>query len=256
MVTSIAPVQDGELTDQIHDGLATVGLSPAEHAVDAAYVSPARIERGQRVHGITLLGPVVPDHSHQAKSAACFDKAAFAIDWDRRQATCPTARPAGMAAPAHHGHDYIQVKFDKATCLACPVRPQCTDAVSGPRSLALLPTRELHKIQQRNRLNQQPARTHRPGLQRHSLHLRVDHSARGLPPDRERALGDGACQTVNDVGKPYAGEPHVRFEAAGTGNRASRHRASPRPILRSVTSHHRRSRLTAVRRGSNNFALS
>ncbi|MGW1038467.1 transposase [Streptomyces sp. NPDC002547] len=52
------------------------------------------------------------------------------------------------------GHDYIQIKFDKATCLACPVRPECTDAVSGPRSLALLPTRELHEIQQHNRLDQ------------------------------------------------------------------------------------------------------
>ncbi|WP_329347529.1 transposase [Streptomyces sp. NBC_01261] len=52
------------------------------------------------------------------------------------------------------GHDYIQVTFGKATCLACPVRPQCADAVSGPRSLALLPTRELHEIQQHNRLDQ------------------------------------------------------------------------------------------------------
>jgi hypothetical protein len=38
----------------------------------------------------------------------------------------------------------------------------------------------------------------------HPLHLRVDQPARGLPPDRERALGDGACQPVNDVGKPGA----------------------------------------------------
>ena len=33
--------------------------------------------------------------------------------------------------------------------------------------------------------------------------------------ERERALGDGACQPVNDVGKPGAGELHARFEAAG-----------------------------------------
>ncbi|MEN8651623.1 transposase [Streptomyces sp. 21So2-11] len=124
VATTIARVQDGELTDQVHDDLAAINLTPAEHAVDAACISPARIERAQRVHGITLLGPVVPDHSHQAKSGA------------------------------GSGHDYIQVKFDKATCLACPVRPLCTNAVSGPRSLALLPTRELHEIQQRNRLDQ------------------------------------------------------------------------------------------------------
>ena len=115
VATTIAPVQDGRLTAQIHDDLAAIDLTPDEHAVDAAYISPVQIERARRVHGITLLGLVAPDHSHQAKSGAGFDKAA---------------------------------------CLACPVRPQCTAAVSGPRSLALLPTRELHEIQQHNRLDQ------------------------------------------------------------------------------------------------------
>ncbi|MEV8211453.1 hypothetical protein AB0P40_41555, partial [Streptomyces sp. NPDC079189] len=31
---------------------------------------------------------------------------------------------------------------------------------------------------------------------------------------RKRTQGDSACQSVNDVGKPCAGEPHARFEAA------------------------------------------
>ncbi|TFV29880.1 IS5/IS1182 family transposase [Streptomyces sp. T1317-0309] len=60
VATTIAPVQDGELTAQIHDALAAMDLTPAEHAVDAAYVSPTQIERAQRVHGITLLGPSCP----------------------------------------------------------------------------------------------------------------------------------------------------------------------------------------------------
>lgn len=89
VATTIAPVQDGELTAQIHDDLAAIDLTPAEHAVDAAYVSPAQIERARRVHGITLLGPVAPDHSHQAKNGAGFGKAAFSIDWEHRRATCP-----------------------------------------------------------------------------------------------------------------------------------------------------------------------
>ncbi|MEU4302160.1 group II intron maturase-specific domain-containing protein [Kitasatospora aureofaciens] len=53
--------------------------------------------------------------------------------------------------------------------------------------------------------------------------------ARGLPPDRERTRGDGACQPVNDVGKPCAGELHARFEAAGTGNAASATAPVPDP---------------------------
>lgn len=226
VATTIAPVQDGELTAQIHDDLAQVSLTPAEHAVDAAYINPAQIERAHRVHSITLLGPVVPDHSHQAKRGAGFGKAAFAIDWDRCQATCPQGTVSREWRPLHiNGHNYIQVKFDKATCLACPVRPQCTKAVSGPRSLALLPTRELHEIQQRNRLDQRtedwqrryairagieatlaerphlrpapgplprpaedprPARTDRPGLQRHPHH-RLDRRP-DAPPTSTQPL--------------------------------------------------------------------
>ena len=61
------------------------------------------------------------------------------------------------------------------------------------------------------------------------LHLWADHSARGLPSARERARGDGACQPVNGVGKPCAGELHARFEAAGTGNGASATAPVPGP---------------------------
>ena len=31
------------------------------------------------------------------------------------------------------------------------------------------------------------------------------------------------------VGKPYAGEPHVRFEVAGAGDGSARYRARARP---------------------------
>ncbi|MGW7417921.1 transposase [Streptomyces sp. NPDC054863] len=93
---------------------------------------------------------------------AGFDKAAFAVDWDRHRASCPQGNPSREWRPLHiNGHDYIQVKFDKSTRLACPVRPQCTNTVNGPRSPALLPTRELHEIQKQNRLDQ-----HTEGWQR------------------------------------------------------------------------------------------
>jgi len=28
-------------------------------------------------------------------------------------------------------------------------------------------------------------------------------------------MGDSACLTVNNIGKPYAGKPHVRFDEGG-----------------------------------------
>jgi hypothetical protein len=191
VATTIAPVQDGKLTAQIHDDLAAIDLTPAEHAVDAAYVSPVQIERARRVHGITLLGPVAPDHSHQAKNGAGFDKAAFTIDWEHRRATCPQGNLSREWRPLRiSGHDYIQVKFDKAISLARPVRPQCTDAVSGPRSLALLPTRELHEIQQHNRLDQRTEDWQRRYAIRAGIEATLSQNVRtyGLRRTRYRGL--------------------------------------------------------------------
>ncbi|MEU5548060.1 transposase [Streptomyces sioyaensis] len=123
--------------------------------VDAAYITPARIERAHRVHGITMLGPVVPDHLHQAKTGSGFDKSALTVDWDNQQVTCPRDQVSRHWGPLRiSGHDYIQVRFDKAACPACSDRPRCTTSATHPRALALLPTRELHEIQTRNRLDQ------------------------------------------------------------------------------------------------------
>lgn len=124
--------------------------------VDTAYISPAQIERARRVHGITLLGPVAPDHSYQAKSGNGFDKSAFAVDWENEQVTCPQGEVSRHWGPLRiSGLDYVQATFDKTTYLACPVRSQCTASATRPRAVSLLPTRELHEIQARNRLDQQ-----------------------------------------------------------------------------------------------------
>jgi hypothetical protein len=56
------------------------------------------------------------------------------------------------ARPQPPGQERGRLRQDHLSGLPRP--PQCTEAVSGPRSLALLPTRELHEIQQHNRLDQ------------------------------------------------------------------------------------------------------
>ncbi|MFF4484686.1 IS1182 family transposase [Streptomyces sp. NPDC001520] len=199
VATTTAPVQDGELTERIHDDLAEARLAPAEHVVDAAYIAPARIERALRVHGITLLGPVVPDHSHQAKSGDGFDKSAFTVDWDNEQATCPSGQLSRNWQPLRiNGHDYIQVRFDKITCLACTDRPQCTTSATRPRALALLPTRELHEIQTRNRLDQQTEDWQRRYAIRAGIEATISQNVRtcGLRRSRYRGLARTHVQHV------------------------------------------------------------
>lgn len=154
VATTISTVQDGELTERIHDDLAEGRMLPREHVVDSAYVTAGKIERAQRVHQVELLGPLDRDHSHQARARQGFDKSCFAIDWDRHEATCPQGHTStGWGPMRSGGHEYLQVGFDRNTCLDCPVRSQCTDSAVEPRSIALLP-RRLHEIQTRNRLDQ------------------------------------------------------------------------------------------------------
>ncbi|MFC8662018.1 transposase [Streptomyces sp. NPDC057199] len=156
VTTTIAPVQDGQLTEQIHDDLAARCLAPAEHIVDITHLSPAHIERAQRVHGITLLGPVLADNSRQAKAGSGFAKAAFTIDWVNEQAAiCPRgAMSVSWTTLNISDHIYFQARFAEADCRPCPDRALCTSSTTGSRSVAVLP-QLLHEIQMRNRLDQQ-----------------------------------------------------------------------------------------------------
>ena len=53
----------------------------------------------------------------------------------------------------HGDTEVIVVKFDTATCRACPVRDQCTTAARGGRQLTLRP-QELHQALARARAQQ------------------------------------------------------------------------------------------------------
>ncbi|MEU2874685.1 IS1182 family transposase [Streptomyces olivoreticuli] len=199
VATTIAPVQDGELTGRIHEDLAAAALAPGEHVVNAAYITPARIERAERVHGITLLGPIVPAHSHQARDRSGFDKSAFIINWDTHKAICPQGSASREWRPLRiSGHDYIQVKFAKADCLSCPVRSQCTNSADRPRALALLPTRELHEIQTLNRLDQQSEEWQRRYAIRAGIEATLSQNVRtcGLRRTRYRGLRKTHVQHV------------------------------------------------------------
>ncbi|WP_411089757.1 transposase [Streptomyces sp. 061-3] len=198
VATTIAPVQDGQLTGQIHDDLAQTALTPAEHLVDAAYITPAHVQRAQQVHGITLLAPIVADPSRQAQSGEGFGKSAFTIDWDLQQATCPRGKTSTQPGTLRiNGHEYLQFRFAKADCLACPDRHPCTASATRPRSIALLP-QPLHEIQVRNRLDQQTEEWQRRYAVRAGIEATLSQTVRsnGLRRTRYRGLAKTHVQHV------------------------------------------------------------
>ena len=131
------------MTETIHDTLSAKGLTPAEHVVDAGYTS-ADIALAARARGITLVGPLLEDTSPQARNGG-YTTAAFTIDWDTEQLTCPQgAVNTSWSRCTQRGTEAIVVRFDTATCTPCPVRDKCTTATRSGRQLSLRP-REVHE---------------------------------------------------------------------------------------------------------------
>ena len=87
------------------------------------------------------MGPVHDDGSWQARTAPGLAAACFAVDWAAQAVTCPAGQRSRYWTPAHNaeGKDVIVVRFDTATCRACPLQAQCTKATRKGRPLTLRP---------------------------------------------------------------------------------------------------------------------
>jgi len=154
VATTDATVPDAAMTAPIHDALDRRGLLPAEHHVDSGYPSAELVAHAARDHGIALISPMLADTSRQARAGTGFHAAAFTIDWDAKQATCPQGQTSSNWSPAtQRGTDTIVVKFATNTCGPCPVRDQCTTAARGGRQLTLKP-QPLHETLQTSRAEQ------------------------------------------------------------------------------------------------------
>ena len=138
--TTDPTVPDSQMTAPIHARLAGRHLLPDEHLVDSGYPSAELLVSSLATFGITLVTPMLADTSAQARAGAGFDRAAFAIDFDARQATCPQGHITRSWNPVtQRGTDTIVITFAKGTCGPCPVRAQCTSAASGRRQLTVHP---------------------------------------------------------------------------------------------------------------------
>jgi hypothetical protein len=142
------------MTMPIHQDLAERELLPAEHLMDAGYACAAHIVDCHTDHGVRLVTPVRADRSHQARAKTGFERDAFTIDFDRKQATCPQNAVSTMWNEARYGgEDVVVVTFPASTCIPCPVRTQCTHSAQRRRQLTLRP-RHLHEALQTARAEQ------------------------------------------------------------------------------------------------------
>ena len=85
----MATEQDSEVLARFHENLAQTHLLPAEHFMDAAYVSGELIYSSLQDYGIELVCPARPDTSWQSKAKHGFSITDFFIDWEAKQVICP-----------------------------------------------------------------------------------------------------------------------------------------------------------------------
>ena len=134
--TTLATRPDVDMTDTIHAHLAERKLLPGEHLLDAGYVDAGSLASAQQDFGVDLIGPAPLDTTWQAQNHPDFALARFAIDWPAQTVTCPEGKQSRVwsASQDTFGNSVFHVQFDKHDCAGCPVRSQCTRAVSGPRA--------------------------------------------------------------------------------------------------------------------------
>ncbi|MEU4233665.1 IS1182 family transposase [Nonomuraea sp. NPDC026600] len=138
VATTDATVPDSQMTEKIHQMLAARRLLPGEHYLDSGYPSAELLVGARKTFGIALITPVLLDHSSQARAAADYDRAAFTIDWDAEQVTCPQGQASSSwSRCTQRDTEAIVVKFSGEICRPCPVRSLCTSAKKGGLQLTI-----------------------------------------------------------------------------------------------------------------------
>ncbi|MGW2370442.1 transposase [Streptomyces sp. NPDC001667] len=150
--TTDATVPDVKATAGIQHRLAARNLAPGEHYLDAGYLS-ADLHAAAK-NNITMITPLMADHSPQARAGQGFAKSNFRIDWRSRTVRCPEGSTStGWHPVTQHQHDAIVVEFDQHTYRACPSQQRCTTPARGSGMLTLRPE-EAHEALTRARTEQ------------------------------------------------------------------------------------------------------
>jgi len=186
--TTVATVQDVEMTATIQEELVKAGIKPEEQIVDTGYVEADLLASSQQ-RGIKLVGPTMPDSSWQAKAGKGFDLAHFSIDWTTLQATCPQGQQSSRLSQAGKR---MEVVFATEVCAACPVRGDCTRSQTTGRVLHLRPQAAHEALQAQRQVEQTPEFRQQYAL-RSGIEGTLSQAVRGMGMRRSRY--DGLART-------------------------------------------------------------
>jgi transposase len=141
IITTPATTPDCVMGPTIVRDLAARDLLPGTHLLDSGYVDAELLVTAQTQYQIDVLGPPFGSYSRQRRAREGYDLQAFVIDWETQQARCPQGHTSVNCRPGHDvsGDPVIRIRFDRATCRACPTRRACTSSHAAPRQLTVRP---------------------------------------------------------------------------------------------------------------------
>ncbi len=154
--TTVANVQDVEVTATIQQELAQADLLPQEQIVDTGYVDADLLVSSQQDYGIKLVGPILSDNSWQAQAGNGFDAAHFRIDWQANCATCPQGQQSARWTPLSDP-ERIEIVFARTICARCPCRTDCTRSQTTGRVLHVRPQAAQEALLARRQEQETPA---------------------------------------------------------------------------------------------------
>lgn len=148
VLTTVATTPDSVVLPDIQAALAARDLTPAEHLVDAGYVSAANLVNSQ-ADQIDLVGPARGAGGWQTRLDDGLTAAQFVIDWTAEQVRCPDGKVSARWSPTtgRSGQAQISVQFAASDCQVCPLRARCVDSASRPRAMTLLPQAQHDALQ-------------------------------------------------------------------------------------------------------------
>jgi transposase len=172
-----------------HD-LAARELLTGTHLLDSGYVDADYLATAQRQYQIDVIGPPFGSYSRQHQTGQGYDLQAFVLDWEAQQAHCPQRHASVHWGPGHDvsGGPVIRIRFDRATCRACPARRACTAAKDAPRQLAVR-TQAHHEVIQAARQRRETAEFRAQYALQAGVESRLSQGIRRFDLRRSRYIG-------------------------------------------------------------------
>ena len=190
VITTPATTPDCVMGPAIEQDLAARELLPGTHLLDSGYVDADLLVTAQTQHQIDVIGPPFGSYSWQHQRGQGDDLQAFVLDWQAQQAQCPQGQSSVKWTPGHDvsGDPVIRIRFDRATCRACPTRSACTSAKDAPRQLTVR-TQAHHEALQAARQRQETAEFHRQYALRSGVESSLSQGVRRFDLRQSRYIG-------------------------------------------------------------------